>query len=286
MRRGGLRVVLLGLAALGVAGCIFKGADADPYRCRAGNVCDDGFVCVDGICVAATPADGGGDAEPDGPAPDGPGPDGPVQTDAQQDAPKQQDAAPGCTFDPLTADAGTFTAVLVSSSWQFSSAGYAQTIADDLHTAWISAAGADSVSIQAQVTLIAQGRAEFDEPAPGGNFASVAGVIVRASNLSGTSATGYFCGVDVRSGGRLLLGKMSGAYSPTHGSFTILGEQSMTVTLSSSYHVKAEAQGGTIRCTSGTTEVTGDDGSIATGSVGLFTIGARARFTDAMYCLP
>ena len=281
--RPGLIPVLLGATALWIgAGCVFKDGAADPYRCP----CGDGLVCVDGICVPA--GDGGPDGTaPDGPLPDGPGPDGTApadaQNDGQRDAPKQQDAAPGCTFDPLTADAGTFAAVLTSTSWQFSAAGYAQTITDDLHTSWIAGSGGDQVSIQAVVTPIAQGRPLFSNP--NGNFASLAGVMVRASSLSATSETGYFCGVDLR-GQRLLLGRMAGAYSPSHGTFTILDEQAMTVNVNTGYLLKAQAQGGAISCTSELIQVNATDPTIATGSVGFYTLGARARFNDAMYCLP
>jgi hypothetical protein len=278
-------VLVLGAVALGAGGCVFKGGGADAYRCGPGGTCAAGLECVDGVCVTATQSDGGGDAaEPDGPGDqDGPGPDGPGQADAQQDAARQQDAAPGCVFDPLSSDQGTFTPVLASSTWQFGSGSYNETYADDLHVSWIDGAGGDHVSMQASVRPVAQGRPLFDSP--NGNFASAAGVIVRASGLSSSSVTGYFCGVDLR-GQRLLLGRMSGAYSPSNGTFTILGSQSLTVAISNSYLVQADAQGGALTCTSGTTQVSANDSAIATGSVGLFTLGARASFTDAMYCLP
>ena len=288
-RRAGGVPVLLGAAALWAGGCVFKGSGADAYRCGPGGTCAAGLECVDGICVTATQSDGGGDAAegdgaPDGPAEGGPGPDGPGQQDAQQDVPPQQDAATGCVFDPLTDDLGTFTPVLASSTWQFGSGSYNETLADDLHISWISRTGGDQVSMQALVTPIAQGRPLFNSP--NGNFASAAGVMVRASGVSTSSVTGYFCGVDLRNGGRLLLGRMSGAYSPTHGTFTIVGSQTMTVALNTAYLVHAEAQGGALTCTCGTTQVSANDTTVATGSVGLFTLGARARFADALYCLP
>jgi len=217
--------------------------------------------------------------------------DAPPQQDAQQDvqddAPPQQDAqedaAVGCVLDPLTSDAGHFTAVLTSGAWQFGGTGYSQTVSDDLHDTWVSGAGGDHVSIQVVTVPTQQGRPQFNSPP--GNFASAVGVIVRASGLTTTSATGYFCGVDLR-GQRLLLGRMSGAYSVGNGSFTILGQSAMTVTLNTAYTVRAEAQGSAITCASGSQTINSVDASITTGSVGLFTIGARARFTDAYYCLP
>jgi hypothetical protein len=279
-------MVVAGTVALWVAGgCVFKGGAADPYRCGPGGACPEGLQCVDGICVTAVPGDAGSDAAaPDGQT-DGPGQeDGPQQQDGGPlDGPPQQDAAPGCVFDPLTVNAGTFTAVLASSSWQFAATGYSQNLADDLHDTWISGAGGDHVSLQAVVMPTAQGRSLFSSP--NGNFASAAGVIVRASGLSNTSATGYFCGVDLR-GQRLLLGRMSGAYSASNGVFTILGSQSMTVSLNTAYPVRAEAVGDAITCVSGSTQIDLNDATVATGSVGLFTLGARARFTNAMYCLP
>ena len=282
--RAGVVLVLLGAAGLWAGGCVFKGGGADAYRCGPGGTCAAGLECIDGICVTATGSDGGtdgaeGDGPTDGPAEGGPGPDGPTQ----QDGPRQQDAAPGCVFDPLTADQGTFTPVLASATWQFGSGSYNETLADDLHVSWISGAGGDQVSMQALVTPVAQGRPQFDTP--NGNFASAAGVIVRASGISTSSVTGYFCGVDLR-GPRLLLGRMSGPYSSPHGTFTILGSQDMTVTMNTAYLVQAEAQGGALTCTCDTAQVNANDTTIATGSVGLFTLGARARFMDALYCLP
>lgn len=87
---------------------------------------------------------------------------------------------------------------------------------------------------------------------------------MRASTLAADSATGYFCGVDLR-GGRLLLGRMSGAYSATHGVFTILGESAMTVSLNTPYVVQAEAQGSTITCTPGAQQIIRTDATITTG---------------------
>jgi hypothetical protein len=285
MRPRGPLVILLGAAALWAGGgCVFKGGDADPYRCGPGGSCAAGLECVDGICVTAPQADGGADgAEPDGP-PDGSPDDGPGTADAQHDGPRQQDAAPGCVFDPLGSDLGTFTPVLASTTWQFGSGGYNQTYSEDLHLTWISGAGGGPVSMQVQVTLVAQGRPLFDTP--NGNFASAGGVVLRASSLSATSVTGYFCGVDLR-GQRLLLGRMSGAYSATHGNFTILGSQPLpSVAMNTPYLVLADATGGALTCTVGATTVSASDNTIGTGSVGLFTLGARARFTDAMYCVP
>jgi hypothetical protein len=287
MHRPGPVLILLGAAALWAgAGCVFKGGGADAFRCGPGATCGSGLECVDGICVTAVPADGGADGvEPDGPT-DGPGddgPDGPGPGDAPHDGPGQQDAAPGCVFDPLATDLGTFTPVLASTTWQFGSGNYNQTYTDDLHVSWIAGTGGDHVSMQVLVTPVAQGRPLFDTP--NGNFASVAGVVVRASSLSATSVTGYLCGVDLR-GQRLLLGRMAGAYSPSHGTFTILGSEAMTVALNTSYLVQAAAEGGAVTCTSGAAQVSANDATTPTGSVGLFTLGARARFADAMYCLP
>jgi hypothetical protein len=303
MVRAGWRLAIA-TAALGViGGCVFHDGRADSYRCGSGGACPDELECVDGICVSAAVADAGTDArvsdgstdgEPDTDGPE----DGPVQEDgsSQDDGPQQedgssqndgpqQDAAPGCVFDPLTDDAGHFTAVLTGTSWQVGTSGYRQNSTDDLHDTWVAASGGDQVSIQAQVTLTAQGQARFNQP--GGNFASAAGVIVRASSLSTTSVTGYFCGVDLR-GQRLLLGRMNmaGTYSSGRGVFTVLGSQNMTLGLNTPYPVRAEARGSTITCTSDATQVSATDNSIASGSVGLFTIGARARFTAADYCVP
>lgn len=323
MHRIGI-VLVAGLLALAAGGCVFDGGRAREYRCQAG-LCPAGLQCVDGICVAAPdagidasadaldgpeqldgpPQEDAPDAREDAPPqvdalPDGQD-DGPPQEDAQEDAPPQQDAqqdvqqdappqqdaqqdaAAGCVTDPLTSDAGHFTAVLTSTSWQFGGAGYSQATANDLHDTWVSGPGGDHVSMQVVTVVAQQGQPQFDTPP--GNFASFAGVIVRASGLTTTSQTGYFCGVDSRNG-RLLLGRMSGAYSATHGNLTILGESAMTVSLDTAYTVRAEAQGSSITCTSGSHQVTAVDAAIATGSVGLFTIGARARFTNAYYCLP
>ena len=140
----------------------------------------------------------------------------------------------------------------------------------------------NNISIGASVVITGQGTADFRQP--GATFASVAGVIVRAS-LSPANVAGSFCGVDVRNG-RLLLGVMQGNYAPGRGRMTVLGEKNMAAHLDELYGVTAQARGTTITCSSGAVQITVTDTSLATGSVGLFTIGATARFTDATYCMP
>jgi hypothetical protein len=312
MRRA-LLVITVVAAALGfglVASCSFDGGRADEYRCGSGGTCPDGYYCDYGICVATAalqdagadapaptdgPASTDGPVAGDGPLPDAPVTDAPPQQDAvpqdvapqqdavQEDAPPQQDAGSGCLFDPLTADLGHFTPVLTAASWQYGAAGYAQSDANDLHLTWVSGSGGDAVSLQVLVQPTAQGQAQFDNPK--GNFASVAGVVVRASGLTATNVTGYLCGVDLR-GQRLLLGRMQGTYAAGNGDFTVLGQQAMTVALDGHYPVTADAQGTTITCSSGTTTLSVTDATIATGSVGLFTLGARATFSAALYCVP
>jgi hypothetical protein len=288
-----MRAVVLAAAAGLALGCTFDGARADVYRCDQAGRCPAGQVCEDAICLAApdagldgagppdaaTPPDAAHDVAGDAPRPpDAAADDGP----AQEDAPPQQDAPPGCVFDPLVDAAQHFEVVLSVGTWQFDGVGYAQTAQNDLRVSWVNAEGGPAPSIDATVTVTAQGNDNFITPH--GNF-SLAGVVVRARGLADTSITGYFCGVDAR-GDQLTLGLMSGGYAPNIGSLTVLRQEALTVPLDTPLRVHADAQGESLTCSSGAVQIAVTDAQISTGSVGLFTIGARARFTDALYCVP
>jgi hypothetical protein len=229
----------------------------------------------------APPADAGpGDAGPADARPTDAGP-----TDAAPDGARDGaagDAGVTCTTDPLTTNLGHFQPLLTAASWGYGTNGYAQTWANDLHVSWVNAPGGAPVSITATVTLTGQGLDDFNTPT--GRF-SVAGLMVRPSGLTATNIQGYLCGLDLRNG-RVLLGRMDGPYLAGQGNLVVLGQQTRAVAQYAALPLSLAAQGATITCTSGTTTVSATDATFAAGSVGLFTIGATARFRDATYCLP
>jgi hypothetical protein len=289
------------LVAAGGVGCSFNGSRADQFRCHDGQ-CPAGLVCEQGLCVAgggggdggadaATTTDAAGEAAAHDAAGDAPAAgdraiqsDAPAPSDApvQEDAPAQQDAPAGCSFDPLTSGPGQFS--VVSGSWSFGATGYTQATNNDLHASWLNRTGGDAVSIDATVTITGQGNDNVTFlPPPQPAKRSVAGLLVRAAGLSATNVRSYLCGLDSRNGGRLLLLRIDSGTAVVN----VLADQPITTfTQNLPQALHAEAAGPTITCTAGTVTATATDATIATGSVGFFTIGAVGRFRDATYCVP
>ena len=126
---------------------------------------------------------------------------------------------------------------------------------------------------------------------------TMAGVVVRTSDLANGRGAGYFCGLD-RASNRVVIGRSNGGELGS-GQLTIFADPfespgkpvNKAVLTNIPYRVSFRAKGAELRCSVAlpgtppqTIEHTISDGVFTAGKFALFTIGSRAQFEKVKVC--
>lgn len=309
-------------------GCHFDSSHLDERACDSEaqqSACEEGFTCCRGYCVQPNSCvDAGTDGPPlwaDGPPIDAinemdkdgdgilndldncPTVHNPLQLDGDKDGMGDLcDCAPSDDlFSESVVDVETFaqplpfTPVESASDWELLGGLYRQTSKNYLRRSAYHMVDHAGFIASVQLRLIEAGNDGLSDPAEN---VSMAGIVVRTSNLAANSGSGYFCGIDLQNT-RITLGKTVGD-DLQKGRITLLSNPSdplggpgkvitKGVLANTPYRLSFRAEQDQLTCTVvlpdlSVVELIHQDSDLISGGLALFTIGVSAQYETVKAC--